>query len=183
MIIDRQAVRNYAEALFANAKEQGKVALVHEQAAAVIAGFEEVPEFRAFLESPNVPRADAEALLTRSFGSRVDELLLQYMLFVVRKRRVEILRDSLEVYGKLAEADAGFSRARVTSAVPLDEGQRARLQAALEAHTGLSLHIDHVVDPAVIGGLVFQCGDLLIDNSLRHHLDRLGDQLMAVKVN
>ncbi len=63
--------------------------------------------------------------------------------------------------------------AEVRSAVELTEDQKARLAAALKQRTGKDVDIVVVVDPAVIGGIVTQIGDTVIDGSVRHRLAQL----------
>jgi F-type H+-transporting ATPase subunit delta len=63
--------------------------------------------------------------------------------------------------------------AEVRSAVPLDADQRARLAEALQRATGKAVELKVVVDPTVMGGLVAQVGDTVIDGTVRHRLDQL----------
>ena len=63
--------------------------------------------------------------------------------------------------------------AEVRSAVPLDDDQQRRLSAALVNATGKQVELKVVVDPSVLGGLVAQVGDTVIDGSVRSRLQQL----------
>jgi F-type H+-transporting ATPase subunit delta len=65
----------------------------------------------------------------------------------------------------------------VRSAVPLTDDQRDRLAKALEDATGKRVEIKVVVDPSVLGGIVAQVGDTVIDGSVRRRLDQLKNAL------
>ena len=65
----------------------------------------------------------------------------------------------------------------VVSAVELDEAQRERLAGALRARLRRDVRLHCTVDPALIGGAVVRSGDMLIDGSLAHKLERLGTEL------
>jgi F-type H+-transporting ATPase subunit delta len=67
--------------------------------------------------------------------------------------------------------------AEVRSAVPLSDDQRARLAAALKKSTGKDVEIKVVIDPTVLGGIVTQIGDTVIDGSVRHRLNRVRETL------
>ncbi len=67
----------------------------------------------------------------------------------------------------------------VTSAAPLDEGQRKTLTTALEAKLKRTVRMEVHTDPALIGGAVLRAGDLVIDGSLRTQLDRITYELTA----
>ncbi len=63
--------------------------------------------------------------------------------------------------------------AEVRSAVALTDDQKARLAAALKQRTGKDVDIIVVIDPSVIGGVVTQIGDTVIDGSVRQRLSQL----------
>ena len=58
----------------------------------------------------------------------------------------------------------------VTSAVPLSEGQRQRLGAALAATYGRQIHLDLDVDPEVLGGVQVRIGDEVINGTIKDRL-------------
>ena len=67
--------------------------------------------------------------------------------------------------------------AEVRSAVLLSADQRTRLAAALKKSTGKDVEIKVVIDPSVLGGIVTQIGDTVIDGSVRHRLNRVRETL------
>jgi F-type H+-transporting ATPase subunit delta len=67
--------------------------------------------------------------------------------------------------------------AEVRSAVPLTDDQRRRLTDALKKSTGKDVEIKVVIDPAVLGGIVTQIGDTVIDGSVRHRLNQVRESL------
>jgi F-type H+-transporting ATPase subunit delta len=67
--------------------------------------------------------------------------------------------------------------AEVRSAVPLSADQTTRLAAALATATGKAVEIKVVIDPSVLGGLVTQIGDTVIDGSVRHRLNQVREAI------
>lgn len=59
----------------------------------------------------------------------------------------------------------------VTSARELEPQQRERLSAGLAKMYGRSVFVNVVVDPAVLGGLLVQIGDDVIDGTVRRRLE------------
>jgi len=80
-------------------------------------------------------------------------------------------------FSPLKEIDA--SNVTVTSAAPLDDGQRKTLSTALERKLKRSIRMQCHTDPALIGGAVLQAGDLVIDGSLRTQLNKITYELTA----
>ena len=62
----------------------------------------------------------------------------------------------------------------VTSAVELDEETgRGRSAAKIEEQTGRKVELTSKVDPDLLGGLVLQVGNMVLDASVRNRLERL----------
>ena len=70
-------------------------------------------------------------------------------------------------------AQKGEVVAEVRSAVALTDEQLARLQQALKARTQLDVSIKNVIDPTVMGGVVTQIGDSVLDGTVRTRLNQL----------
>ena len=72
-------------------------------------------------------------------------------------------------------AAAGRNRrvARVRSAVELTGEQRTRLAEAIKASSGLDVEIQTIVDATVVGGVVTEIGDDVIDGSVRNRLQQM----------
>ena len=79
------------------------------------------------------------------------------------------------VEAAIDRAAAGRNRrvARVRSAVELTGDQRSRLAAAIKASSGLDVEIQATVDPGVVGGVVTEIGDDVIDGSVRSRLQQM----------
>ena len=79
---------------------------------------------------------------------------------------------------RLSDVRAGVVRATVTSAAPLTEATRQKLQQQLEKRTGKKVLLEVKQDPSLIAGLVTRIGDLVIDGSARARLAELRSQLL-----
>ena len=60
----------------------------------------------------------------------------------------------------------------VTSAVPLTDGQKQRLGAALAKLYGRQMHLNLDVDPEVLGGISVRVGDEVINGTIAERLER-----------
>ena len=65
----------------------------------------------------------------------------------------------------------------VTSAVELDEGLVEGLGKRIEEQTGKKVELTSKVDPDVLGGLVLQVGNMVLDASIRNRLEQLRKQV------
>ena len=168
------AARRYAKALFSLAREEGRIAEVRQETERLGRLIAESAELRAVLLQPLHPVAERRAVLgavAERLGS--SPLLKHFLSFLVDQRRLVDWEAIEAEYGRLADAAAGLTKARVRSATPLSDAQRERLQRVLEQKSGGRVQLEVEIDPALVGGAVAQVGDLVYDGSLRTQLRQL----------
>ena len=61
----------------------------------------------------------------------------------------------------------------VTSAVELDPEIAKRIGAEIEGQTGETVELESRVDPDILGGLVVQVGNMVLDTSIKNRLEKL----------
>ncbi len=168
------AARRYAKALFALARDEGRVVEVREEIAHLSQLLAENAELRAVLMQPLHPVAQRRAVLL-AVAERLgaSPLLRHFQSFLVDQRRLVEWPAIEAEYGRLADAAAGLTQARVRSASLLSDAQRDRLQRALERKSGGRVQLEVEVDPSLVGGAVAQVGDVVYDGSLRTQLRQL----------
>jgi F-type H+-transporting ATPase subunit delta len=89
-----------------------------------------------------------------------------------RARDLPAIIDSLVA---LSAKEANKAVAEVRSAIALTDDQRQRLAAALSSRLGAEVEVKVIIDPTVLGGVITQVGDTVIDGSVRHRLTQLKD--------
>ena len=168
------AARRYAEAMLDIAAGEGAVAAYRASLDKLAVAFAGGP-LRA-LRDPSIPmRKRVDAVLAAVVGETAPIAGLLQLL--VRKDRVGLLPAIARAFGDLVDRRAGIAKARITTAVELDETQRRDLVARLEKSSGRRITATFGVDAALIGGARVQVGDHLIDGSIRAQLDLLRSQL------
>ena len=70
-----------------------------------------------------------------------------------------------------------MATAEVVSVSPLEAGQMASVQKALEKATGLGIEVRPKVDPAILGGLLVRVGGQSYDGTVRARLKALRERL------
>jgi F-type H+-transporting ATPase subunit delta len=166
--------RRYAKALFSLAVEQGRVEAWSERLHALGKAVEATPELRDVLQNPAYTREQRRAVVGQLATSmKLDAEPAQLLYLLGDRNRLGALRDIVAAYGELSDAELGRLRAKVTSAVPLDDASAAALAEKLSASTKKQVIVERHVDPAILGGVVAQVGSLVYDGSLRAQLEDL----------
>ena len=171
------AAKRYAQAAFAVALEQGNPDRWLGDLDALSSLVAE-PEAAAVLQSDRVPDAEKEILLKAALPD-ADPAVLNLARLLVAKRRIRLAQQVREEFGNLLDVHEGRARAKVVTAVPLTDEQKAEIAEKLSQISGKTVSLEQVVDPGIVGGLVARIGDTLIDGSTRSRLVALKKSLQG----
>jgi F-type H+-transporting ATPase subunit delta len=136
------------------------------------------PAAAQFLTSPVVPPDRKQAALTELLPG-VSPEMANFLGLLTRRGRLDLLPGILAAFGELAREARGVETATVTTAVPIDERQKTLIASRLTQRIGKTVQVETRVDPAILGGVVAQIGDDVIDGSVRGRLERLRRSLLA----
>jgi F-type H+-transporting ATPase subunit delta len=92
---------------------------------------------------------------------------------VVGAGRASELPSIVDAFIERSAASRNKAVATVRAAVDLTADQRDRLTAAIKVSTGKDVEIRVVEDPSVLGGVITEIGDDIIDGSVRRRLNQL----------
>jgi F-type H+-transporting ATPase subunit delta len=174
---DASRVDSYAQAMFEVARAEGNLDEVEDELFRFARVLEGNDELRDTLTNASIPASRRQEIVEELLGGRASETTTALVSMVVGAGRA---RDLPEIVRSLVEMSATANRkavAEVRSAVPLTEDQRTRLTAALNQATGKDLEVKVIVDPTVMGGLLTQIGDTVIDGTVRAKLAKLREIL------
>jgi F-type H+-transporting ATPase subunit delta len=163
----------YASALLEVARSEGALADVEDELFRIARLLEGNDELRTTLTDISLPVSRRQQIVEDLLGGRANPVTTSLVSMVVGTGRASDLMAIIEQLVKLSAAAANKEVAEVRSAVDLTDDQKQRLAAALEAKTGKKLELTVIIDPTVLGGLVAQVGDTVIDGSVKTRLQQL----------
>ncbi|HEY0024254.1 MAG TPA: ATP synthase F1 subunit delta [Longimicrobium sp.] len=177
--------RNYAETLLDLADRNGGAAAMDQFAAALdeVAGLvQSDPRVRQFLETPRVPAAEKKRALRAALAGRAPELFLRFVSVLVDKRRQTLLPEIAQAFRGLVDERMGRVRVQVAISHLPDEALQAEIGNALALRLGRTVIPTFTVDPELLGGMVVQVGDEILDGSVRSSAARLRRAMMAAQL-
>jgi F-type H+-transporting ATPase subunit delta len=163
----------YAEALLAVARSEGHLAEVEDELFRFARVLESNDELRTTLTDAALPVSRRQQIVEDLLGGRANPTTTALVSMVVGTGRSRDLPAIIDELVKLSAAEGNKEVAEVRSAVDLTDDQKQRLAAALEAKTGKKVELKVIIDPTVLGGLVAQVGDTVIDGSVKTRLQQL----------
>jgi F-type H+-transporting ATPase subunit delta len=168
--------RPYAEAAFEAALDKHSLGSTADslQLLAAIARNEQM---RFVLSDPRVSAEQKKELFADVTGGKLDEVARNLLAVLVDNHRELLLAEIEEQFEALKRDHERVVRARITSAQPLTDQQRADIVGALERRYGKKVEAQVDVDPQLLGGARVQVGDQVIHASVRDALAQMAAAL------
>jgi len=175
---DTTIARNYAETLFALASKAEDLRGWGKTIGDLAAAMESDETLRLFLESPRISGAEKIRVLGQAFQDRMPRLMVRFLQTLVRHRRQMLIPEIAHEYLDIVDEAEGRMHARVTLARESSDAEVKAIAAQLSRVFGKEV-IPHVaVDPSIMGGVVVNVGDTVLDGSVRKRLGTLRRQML-----
>jgi F-type H+-transporting ATPase subunit delta len=175
-VLKGPVARRYAEAVFEIGVENNTVD-AWLQDVRLIAEYFTNRQLIFILGEPNIRFEKKEAIIRDLLTGKIRPESMGLALTLAERGIVSYagrVRDQFEL---LYNEYKGQAVAQVTSAMPLDDVERASITRQLENVTGKRILLKERVDTSLLGGVVARVGDTLIDGSVRRRLELLRRQI------
>ena len=166
----------YANALFEVAEENGVTDEVREQLGEFADELDGSRDLQVFLFSPYFSSQEKKDGI-RKIVEDADERFLNFLELLAERHRMPVIFRIRRAYDALWRDANKLLPVTVTSAVELDEGLVEGLGKRIEEQTGKQVELTSRVDADVLGGLVLQVGNMVLDASIRNRLEQLRKQV------
>jgi F-type H+-transporting ATPase subunit delta len=166
-------VSGYADGLVAIARAEGNTETISRELFAVAEAVDGNDELHATLTDAGLAPSRRQQIVEDLLGPMATSTTTALVSMLVGAGRARQLSDIARAVGTKVAAEDNKQLAEVRSAVPLTEDQIARLRTALASSIGSEVEIRVIVDPSVVGGIVTQIGDTVIDGSVRQKLTKM----------
>jgi F-type H+-transporting ATPase subunit delta len=134
---------------------------------------------RGALGDRDLPVTVRQQVIAQLLGDQVLPATGRLAAYAVRGGRARDIVATLDALVEDAARARGWRVARVQAATEVGDDQRRRLSEALGVLAGNPVDLQVTIAPRLLGGVVVQVGDLLVDSSTRHRLDELKEHLLV----
>lgn len=171
--------KRYATALFELAQQHGQTGSIQEEVKELNKAFRDNKELGELLGSPKFSSAKKKEIIANIFQG-VNPLVLNALNVLLDAKRMDEAQNVFGEFLDLADDAAGIAEAKVYSTRPLTEQESNALSATFAKKIGkLSLRIENIIDPSLIGGVRLQIGNQIYDSSLSAKLEKLQRKLIG----
>lgn len=177
---EQRLARLYAQALLNAADKAGQAdeikgelhELVHEV-------FRQNPQFENLLASSVVGKHKKEGILQNAFSGKTTQLFYNFLMVLNNKDRLSIIRTILDQMIDLDNRRKRLLPVKVTTAVAMSDEQRNQLTEDLRSGFELEPVLESIVDTDILGGMIVQVGDLVLDSSVRGEIEAIRKTLLT----
>jgi F-type H+-transporting ATPase subunit delta len=166
----------YARSLFEVAKGQDKLDLVRDQLGEFADALDETRELQVFLFSPYFSTKEKDEGLDRAVTD-ADPVVLNFLKLLIEKHRMPVIFRIRANFDALWEEENRLLPVAITSAVELDERTVSQLGDQISEQTGRRVDLSARVEPDILGGIVVQVGNSVLDASVRNRIQQLRKQV------
>jgi len=130
------------------------------------------------LSSPFLPAAKKKEITAQILAkTSLAEKAKRFLLLLVDNHRLFLIQDILDQSPELWNDEHGIATFVVSSAVPLDETQKKRLEERLARLEKRNVSLSYKIEPSLIGGLSIRKKNIVYDVSIQGDLERLKQKI------
>jgi ATP synthase F1 delta subunit len=166
------AAHVYAESLFAVAKKRDRLDQVRDQLGQFAEALDANRDLRVFFFSPYFSSTEKVGGAKRAIEGADPEFVNFLELLIEKQRMTEIFRIRRQ-FEQLWKQENRRIDVTVTSAVELDPAVVAKIGEEIQRQTGQEVELASRVDAEILGGVVLQVGNMVLDASIRNRLEKL----------
>ncbi|MGM0125055.1 ATP synthase F1, delta subunit [Enterococcus sp. AZ194] len=174
MKLDKYTVgKRYGKALFNLAMEEQATEEIYQQLLSLRDVYAELPDLGNILSDtrlePNEKRAIMDKLVLHYEGT-----IKKFLEVVFNYNRMDDLLLMIEEYEHRFGEQQGLISGVATTAVPLSEEQKSKLEVKIAQYLGYKeAKLANKVDPSIVGGVVVEANHQVIDGSIGKQLETI----------
>ena len=172
----------YAEALMEAAVELGQMDEIRRDLGLIADTLAENPDFNTLFLSPSLGEKQKKSAMEEVFAARVSRDVMNFIKVLIDKGRENELSDIRKRFETMVDEREGLVKGKARTSVKMTEQQLKALEQKLEKLAGMKVSLVNVVDETIIGGVVLEIGDKMIDGSVRKKLAHIREELRQVVV-
>jgi F-type H+-transporting ATPase subunit delta len=170
--------RRYAKALLLIGQQDGKTEAYRGELQSISSLVAADAQLEQALNNPLYGNAARKRVLAALIAkAQLSKVVGSFLMLLFEKGRLGFLGAINDFYQKLADELKGVARASVISAGQLSADAAERIRSALSQRTGKDIILDIKQDSSLIGGIITQIGDLVLDGSIKSQLLNMRESL------
>ncbi|MDN3513444.1 MAG: ATP synthase F1 subunit delta [Candidatus Brocadia sp.] len=180
-MLDKSNAITFIGALLEVASKKGKFEQIEKDLELVSDVITRHAKLKTVLFHPSITRDDKKHLIKKVLGESVSELMRNFLCMLVDRRKEELLEFIPDVYKDVIYEKKDIVKARVQTAFPLTGERLSEFRKRLHNVAGKTVELEIVHNPEILGGMIIQVGNTMIDGSVVNRLKNLKTRLLSIQ--
>lgn len=177
-MIAHDIAARYSKALFkiAGSKEQLEKTL--NDLEKIIQLFKDHPKLNYFIQSPQISEEEKKNAINSILGGKIEKTVLYFLFLLLDKGRFKYLAEITKSYHQMVKEFVGALKGRLITAIPIERETKDKLISRLEKIYGKKVDLKEEIDPKIIGGMIVEVDNQVMDYSIKNRLTMLREELL-----
>lgn len=180
---DFRILHRYATSLLESALEKKNLDAVTSDMKLFVQTLDQSRKLQLMLKSPVVRPELKLNILKEIFGSKISKDSMDFIQFVILKKRESLLNDIGKRFLELRDEHLGIANVFVTAATDFNADQKNILQSRMEKILNKKVQLNFKTDENLVGGFIAKVDDTLYDASIRHQLELLKKKFLTGEIS
>lgn len=163
----------YATALLEFASTSKEQDRVYAEAKYTAQSFVEFSKLRTVLDNPVLAKSEKRKTILLAAGGKLSPSYEKFIDLLLNNNREIHLQSIVLKYIDLYRKQKNIHYGKLTTAVSVDSATEQKLMRLIETQTGGTIEMEKVIDPAVLGGFMFEVDFVRWDASVSGQLSRI----------
>ena len=168
-----EKIQSYAQAILAVASAESNAAQIEDEIYRFSQVLQSSEELKSTLSDASIPSTRRQQIVEDLLDGQVTQTTVALVSMIVAAGMGGDIKAIADRVVGLGAESRDKAVAEVYSVVDLSSDQQQRLAAALKSATGKDVEMKIIIDESVMGGLLVQIEDEVIDGTVRTRLKQL----------
>ena len=140
--------------------------------------FKSSQELYDVINNPSISTEEKQIVICKLFQNKVLPIVYNFLFALNLKKRINLIDEITDEFEKELEELKNIVRVDITSAIDLSDDKKNDIKSRVAEKLQKEIKVSWGVDTDIIAGLIFNINDTVVDNSIKHKLDKLSESIV-----
>lgn len=135
-------------------------------------------ELTNVINNPSVSIEEKQIVLCKLFQNKVMPIVYNFIYALNLKKRINLISEIADEFEIELEKIKNIVKVDITSAINLNDEKKNYIKNKIAEKLQKDIKVNWHVDTKIIAGLILNINDTVVDNSVKHKLEKLSNMIM-----
>jgi F-type H+-transporting ATPase subunit delta len=173
------SAQRYSLALYELSNEVNSLIEIEKHSYAILNLINASKDFNDLIKDPTEDQENLILVINKiSETFKINSLLKNFMIFLVKKRRFFYLEKILINFIEICSEKRGEIKAEIQSAKELSDEEIKKITEDLAQKFSSKMKLNYKYDKSLIGGLIVKIGSTMVDTSIKNKLQQIENRMI-----